>query len=1047
MTNVPEGHYRPTDDAIVCENGRRFYNRPLYLPGRRAIVLAGDRPALKLAHLPSEVGCFMLMVRRGKVTRWLHDLPQVTAVFQPNQVAWHVRDKAWPGFEVTVEAAPFAEGVGCAVRLRATGMAPGDALGWCYGGAREGEDENLFWTLDPNEHPDRVTAAFDAAWCAGNEVRAVPDGCDFFPPSPKDRVVRVRCDRPGSGQVTAAEHWPRPGRLRGSRTEHGQPLFAASVEVSNGAAVHWSIGCGGPELASPASVYAQAVAAAETARRRVVVRTPDVHLDRAIDHAVAALEAQYEAPLFLHGAMSWNAPYLGWRGRYGATVFGGAARLTEEARQVLASQSTDDNAAGFVADPQRQLTLQAPTSRFYGSGHLKAFTAFYNMQEVYFDQLIHAWRWSGDPELEALLRPALERHLEWERVCFDPDGDGVYESYLNVWASDSVWYGGGGTAQASAYAFAGHRAAAALARRAGDERSAAHHDGHAEHIRAGTLASLWSPERGHLAEYREALHLGRRHDEASLYTIFLPIDAGMLNEFERYSSLAYTEWGLERVVVDGGELCWTSNWVPYEWSVRELDFADTFHLALAYYQSGRADGGFKLLSGAARVSAYESLTPGAMTIAPHHPSRGLDWHRQGRATDFADTTGMFARAVVEGLFGVRFDVPEGTLRWTPQFPAEWPSAALRTPEFDISYRASAGEYTYHLRLTAPLRLAVSLPVFADGLRSVLIDNVAAPCRTRPGYGMTWLDLDLEATSAVEIVVLTRSPASAKAQEHGQVTGQLHAARTVMPTATARRLTLSHVNVNGLARWLPHFLEADLPLPTAWSAPAPDTVWQLLDLSSIVNGDVRNIFKEHYRSPRAKSCSAQLGTDGYSPWTYTFWKLAPPDVTFNAVPALLGEDGSLHTPQGVVFDWCEAAPGAALVSLWDNWPSEVTLGVDAEGSTLYALIAGTTNPMQTGVANAALHLTYDDGGEETFDLVHPTTYRAMTAVYDEITDKFALPAAPQQVTLGAACQAVLSAWSLRPGRVLRTVRLTCLSPEIIVGLLGLSVAARDCCSKP
>lgn len=70
----------------------------------------------------------------------------------------------------------------------------------------------------------------------------------------------------------------------------------------------------------------------------------------------------------------------------------------------------------------------------------------------------------------------MELHLEWIRECFDPDGDGVYESYLNSWPTDSQWYNGGGTAEETSYAYRGHLAARDMARNARDTRSETYHN-------------------------------------------------------------------------------------------------------------------------------------------------------------------------------------------------------------------------------------------------------------------------------------------------------------------------------------------------------------------------------------------------------------------------------------------------------------------------------------------------------------------------------------------------------------------------------------------
>ena len=94
----------------------------------------------------------------------------------------------------------------------------------------------------------------------------------------------------------------------------------------------------------------------------------------------------------------------------------------------------------------------------------------YDMQSQFFDQVEHAWRWTGDPELEKLLRPSLDLHCEYIKDCFDPAGLGIYESYANTWPTDNQWYNGGGTSEETAYAYAPEKTALQLAQRAGDQR-------------------------------------------------------------------------------------------------------------------------------------------------------------------------------------------------------------------------------------------------------------------------------------------------------------------------------------------------------------------------------------------------------------------------------------------------------------------------------------------------------------------------------------------------------------------------------------------------
>ena len=94
--------------------------------------------------------------------------------------------------------------------------------------------------------------------------------------------------------------------------------------------------------------------------------------------------------------------------------------------------------------------------------------------------------------------PRLELHLEYIHDCFDPNDTGLYESYANTWPTDDQWYNGGGTAEETAYAYAGHKAALEMARRAGDAAAVKRHEARLAKIRKSFLEKLWIPSKGYV---------------------------------------------------------------------------------------------------------------------------------------------------------------------------------------------------------------------------------------------------------------------------------------------------------------------------------------------------------------------------------------------------------------------------------------------------------------------------------------------------------------------------------------------------------------------
>jgi hypothetical protein len=253
------------------------------------------------------------------------------------------------------------------------------------------------------------------------------------------------------------------------------------------------------------------------------------------------------------------------------------------------------------------------------------------------------------------------------------------------------------------------------------------------------------------------------------------------------------------------------------------------------------------------------------------------------------------------------------------------------------------------------------------------------------------------------------------------------------------LLLEKVRTGELDQYQLVKLHVTAPVATP-PGPAPESArWECLDLSSVYNGDIRTIFKQQYLSPRPKTASVRIGVDGYSAWTFPYWKLDPPDIDLSNVPAA----GRIMTKQRVPFARFEPARNIAFTSLWDNWPDSVTLRVGRAAEAIWMLVAGSTNPMQTRIANAELRFRYADGKTEKLELVPPLNFWSLCPLgdrdYSYERDAFALPKTPPAtVQLGRNCRAMVLAWKLRPGVRLEDITLESLSQEVVIGLMGASL---------
>ncbi|HNX78904.1 MAG TPA: hypothetical protein PKJ24_03430, partial [Prolixibacteraceae bacterium] len=808
-------------------------------------------------------------------------------------------------------------------------------------------------------------------------------------------------------------------------------------------------------------------------------------LDAIAQASVAAVDGTWYPPVFVHGAMQWNNRFPGWRTIFGGTMYGWHDRVKAEAEFYSGFQVKTSDRTKPQADPATLLTEQHADSRFYGVGRIDKDQKFYNMQTQFFDQIVEAYRWTNNPELIRFFREALELHLIWIRDCFDPDGDGLYESYINTWPSDSQWYNGGGSAEETSYAYRGHLAARDMARNAGDRESERYHAKMLEKIRKGFFDRLWIPNKGHSGAYREQGGHGRLHEDPWLYSIFLPVDAGLTSPLQSIESVYYSEWALQNDRQPfGGRQVWSSNWVPGIWSVRECWPGDNYHLALSYFQSGLPDDGYDIFRGTFLRTAFNHLSPGNFG--------GI----QG-GIDFGDCVHTFSRTLVSGLFGFQPDYPNGKVRVAPQFPTHWDHASIELPDYSLSYRRNDTHYSWSVKLNRAAGIELFLPVQTSEVKAVTVNGKRVKWELLPGVGRSVCKIMMDKTDNFDnqdhfdIIIKTGDvlafyppvsiegnlsegiTISAKDAEiesvedpqhilgditlkNGVITGKLtgekgfHTVFARIMTGNAPQLRVFRIRIDDPAGGKK---EASRYVSTITA----DATFEPVHINSQLKGDVTTIYKQKYLSPRPNTVSVRLGTDGYSPWTFWHWKSLPPEIKTNGVNGMLDASKRLITPQGVPFAWNSGDKNIAFTSLWDNFPSKIEFPVNQEGDAVWFLVSGSTNVMQCRIANAVIRLNYADGITDSLELIPPVNYWNLSTIdshatapgqgsrndYTAETDRFCLPSKlPETVQLGDNCRAMLLNLKMRRGVALKSVSLETLSQEVVVGLMGISVMNRN-----
>ncbi|MCR4414457.1 MAG: DUF4450 domain-containing protein, partial [Thermoguttaceae bacterium] len=697
--------YRPEGPDIVIENGGNRFNRPLYGSNTAFFVYAGDLPEFLLC-LPGKGGTLRLGIASGDRSKWLFEADRVVARYRAGAMQYVIRDGLLGPGSLALDVLPRPESEGVVLRVSPSADAKAGELVWAFGGA---SGFNQWTNLDTCGYCPESVCWLKPEDCEKNQFQIIPTGFELRSPAHKGRPMVGTVPRESRLKIADADQLGTPAGLLAS-TGSKRPILAGQRAFRPGEPLWLAVDWLASNAAAPKpEALPEGFAAAEARRRaiaeRVRVSTPDPFMNAAVPAIGAAADGIWDPPVYVHGGVAWHAPYLGWRGAYAGSEFGWHDRARTHFRTFAAVQLKEPVAGKPYADPQYNLARQANDSVFYTRGYIPVHPAKdargpYDMQQVYIDQLLWHFLWTGDMDFVREMWPTLVAHLEWEKRCFDPDDDGLYENFANTFISDAHHYSGGACTQASAYNYRALVMAARLARLIGQNPEPFERE--ARKTLAAMNRVLWMPPCGWYAEYRDLLGLKRLHPSAELPSVYHPIDSAVPDPFQAWQMLRYVDTAMEHIPIEGSsEMLWSSNWVPYIWSVRDVCSVEVAHTALACWQSGRPEKAYDLWRGAIVDSMFCCRAPGACIGTSE-----LHGRMAGLCTDFADTVGMFTRALVEGLFGIMPDALEGDLVIRPGFPRTWTSASIDTP--DVGYGYSRADRTESFVVRAKFRRAMRL---------------------------------------------------------------------------------------------------------------------------------------------------------------------------------------------------------------------------------------------------------------------------------------------------------------------------------------------------
>ena len=993
--------YHPDGEDFVRINGQNRYTRALYGSHTAFRLETSDRPVFAVYDKRNSKNIsFRLQLPDGSVTP-LEETAWCESRYTPGRRSYRLTHPTW--------------GVNAELQISALALSDEDAA---------------IWKVTPVNIPEG--AVLRSLLC---EIRL-----------PKlSRNGDMGADPPGC--FDAPEH---PEHLQTVDVALNAPLYILVRDYSLVI----------PSLEEGAALYDKSEQARAELASRIRITTPDPFFNTLGGALAVAADGIWDGEVWLHGAIGWRMPLSGWRAAYTGDVLGWHDRARTHFDAYAASQVTDvpntiphpaqDSALALARSVKKWGTPQYSNGYICRNPRRNDQMHHYDMNLCYIDELLWHFNWTGDLDYARRMWPVLTRHLAWEKLNYDPDNDGLYDAYACIWASDALYYNSGAVTHSSAYNYRANRLAAMIAEKIGED--ATPYRAEADKILNALNARLWMPERGHWAEFQDFMGHKRLHTSPGVWTIYHALDSDVADPFQAYLATSYVDREIPHIPVRGEGLkdegyatISTTNWLPYSWSINNVAFAEVMHTALAYFQAGRADAGFKLLKSSILDGMYLGESPGNFGQVSFYDAARGECYR-----DFGDPIGVASRVLIQGLYGILPDAMNGRLLVKPGLPSDWTSASLHTPDIDFDYHNAS--YTITHRLPAVHTLELQFPAQRSKVAKLTVNGTPTAWKlVENSISRPMLSVVVPASSGEKMEI--------KIEWGGE---ELNAPTVVQIEDISAEAPVGFVPMQQRGRkgWYPvdktknkrkHSLAQSEAFTNVNSAKCETVV-----MDAQFNSSVTDIFRNEYLSPRSPYTTLQLPKQGIGEWCHPLHTV---DINDSGLRSSVRE-GVLNTKPGVPFRTPAEGRNIAFTSLWDNYPDSLTVPLKGKASRAYLLMAGSTNHMQCHIDNGLIRVYYKDGTCDVMPLRNPDNWppiehiffedglafnRHAPALYrlrlktGEVSNNFGeelgFPGASRELDGGAA---VLLEMPLNPDKKLSHLVLETLSNDVVIGLMSITL---------
>ncbi len=1015
--------YKPEGESFVIENGKNKFNRALYGTNTGFRIETGDVPEFALS-LPRMGGNFSFAIGNKNKTLSLNDLSYIKSIYNAGSRNYIIEDPEFTGkgkIKITILAMSEAEGM--IMKIETLQLPSGTVLSWRFGGcadkrfSREGD-----LGVDPAD-----SFELKPEYCTGNEFSISQNRFQVVFGAKKDRkLIGIF---PEKSKLSLETKLP---VLKGQLKISGSKTYFMAIQIPNDKVDFLNISNSFSPLTYNFSKVDERISIKKNLKDKGVqsifensdknrisiasqlkIETPDPYFNTLGSTLSTAADGIWSGETWLHGAVGWRMPLSGWRAAYTGDALGWHDRARKHFDAYAASQVT--NVKPFRMHPAQDSALNLARAekswgtQMYSNGYIcrnpnrNDQMHHYDMNLCYIDELLWHLNWTGDLDYARKMWPVITSHLAWEKRNFDPDNDGLYDAYCCIWASDALYYNSGAVTHSSAYNYRANKMAAEIALKIGENADSYRDE--SDKILKAINNRLWLPLKGHWAEYQDFMGEKKVHGNAAVWTIYHAIDSDIQDAFQGYQATRYLDTEIPHIPVEATGLekgdfatISTSNWMPYSWSINNVAFGEVMHTALAYWQAGRNEAGFKLLKSSVLDGMFMGASPGNVGQISYYDAARGECYR-----DFGDPIGVMSRALVQGLFGIIPDAMNGKLVLRPGFPAAWDHASIQTPDIQFAFiqKENSEKYIIKQKFEKKLKIVLQVRAISDKIQKITVNGKAVAWKQiEPSIEFPFINIEIPAIDSAEVEInytgknLNNFYAEKKFQKNerillkteneileifdpqkliGDPKISTNSIEGKLAGTKGHRTLFAKLRQGEMTWWQPlniEITEVEKPLKPSFIL-AENSTLEMIDLTQYFNDSVSNIFKHKYLSPRSPYTTLQIPTQGIGEWCHPLTTAEIDDAGLRKLAAKNNNVFSTHLK--IDFRTPESGRNIAFTSRWDNFPRKTEIPLSGQASNAFVMLAGTTNHMQTDFVNGLIVAEYIDGSSDTLQLINPDNW--------------------------------------------------------------------------